>query len=248
MLHHTFEDFSGHGTILATFSVTKPVAGSPGSPMPYSILIAEDHALLRQGLRALFSSDPEFQVVGEADNGRDAVRLTGKLVPDLVIMDLSMPGINGVEAIEDIKRRYPDTKILVLTVHKTDEYIRHTLRAGADGYALKDASYEELLTGVRSVLRGRSYLSPDVSAAVVSGYLGGAQAGGPATRWDTLTHREREILKLIAEGHTSKGIANYLCVSIKTVEKHRANLMRKLDLHNTAELTVFAIDKGLLTR
>lgn len=216
--------------------------------MPYRILIAEDHALLRQGLRALFGTDQEFEVVGEADNGRDAVKLTGKLTPDLVLMDLNMPGTNGMEAISDIKKRYPATKIMALTVHKTEEYIRDTLRAGADGYVLKDSTYDELMLGVRSVLRGKTYLSPDVSAQVVSGYLDVARVASAPSKWDTLTHREREILKLIAEGNTSREIADYLCLSAKTAEKHRSNLMRKLDLHNTAALTTYAIERGLVVK
>ncbi len=216
--------------------------------MPYRILIAEDHALLRQGLRALFGTDKEFEVVGEADNGRDAVKLTGKLAPDLVLMDLNMPGTNGMEAISDIKKRYPATKIMALTVHKTEEYIRDTLRAGADGYVLKDSTYDELMLGVRSVLRGKTYLSPDVSAQVVSGYLDVARVVAAPSKWDTLTHREREILKLIAEGNTSREIADYLCLSAKTAEKHRSNLMRKLDLHNTAALTTYAIERGLVAK
>jgi two-component system response regulator NreC len=210
------------------------------------ILIAEDHALLREGLRALLSSDPDLEVVGEASDGRAAVKLTGALSPDLVLMDLSMPGTDGTEAIIEIKKRYPATRMLVLTVHKTEEYIRNTLQAGADGYLLKDATYTELLIGVRSVLSGKTYLSPDVSAQVVSGYLSGKPDGKTSSAWDTLTHREREVLKLIAEGRTNKYIADYICVSVKTVEKHRSNLMKKLDLHNAAGLTAFAIEKGLI--
>jgi len=216
--------------------------------MKNRILIAEDHVLLRQGLRALFASNPEFEVIGEADNGRDTVRLTGTLAPDLVLMDLSMPGTNGTEAIEDIKRRFPATKVLVLTVHKTEEYIRDALRAGADGYTLKDSTYDELMMAVRTVLCGKTYLSPDVSGKIVSGYLDGSGDANVATAWDTLTHREREILKLVAEGRTGRDIGEYLCVSVKTVEKHRSNLMKKLDLHNTAALTTFAIENSLASQ
>jgi DNA-binding NarL/FixJ family response regulator len=211
------------------------------------ILIAEDHALLREGLRALLSSDPDIEVVGEAADGREAIRLTGTLAPNLVLMDLSMPGTNGTEAITEIKKRYPSTRMLVLTVHKTEEYIRDTLQAGADGYVLKDATYTELMIAVKNVLSGKTYLSPDVSRHVVTGYLGG-RSQGPATAWESLTHRERGVLKLIAEGRTNKDIADYMCVSVKTVEKHRSNLMKKLDLHNAAALTGFAIEKGLIER
>lgn len=212
------------------------------------ILIAEDHALLREGLRALLSSDPDIEVVGEAADGREAIRLTGTLAPNLILMDLSMPGTNGTEAITEIKKRYPSTRMLVLTVHKTEEYIRNTLQAGADGYVLKDATYTELMLAVKNVLSGKTYLSPDVSRHVVTGYLGGGRSQAPVTAWESLTHRERGVLKLIAEGRTNKHIADYMCVSVKTVEKHRSNLMKKLDLHNAAALTAFAIEKGLIER
>ncbi|HUX63963.1 response regulator transcription factor [Sulfuricella sp.] len=210
------------------------------------ILIVEDHTLLRAGLRALLLQDPNIEIVGEADNGRDAVQAVGLLAPHLVLMDLSMPGMNGIEAIMDIKRRYPGTRVLVLTIHKTDEYIHESLRAGADGYILKDATHDELRIAVRSVLNGKTYLSPDISSKVISGYLGTGNTPVGVSPWDTLTHREREVLKLVAEGRPNKYIADYFCLSVKTVEKHRSNLMKKLDLHNAAMLTAYAIEKGLL--
>ncbi len=210
------------------------------------VLIVEDHTLLRAGLKALLAQDPEIEIVGEANNGRDAVQMIGALSPHLVLTDLSMPGMNGIEAIVDIKRRYPGVHVLVLTVHKTDEYIHESLRAGADGYILKDASHDELRIAIRSVLGGKTYLSPDISAKVINGYLGTDQAATPSSPWDTLTHREREVLKLVAEGHPNKFIADYFCLSVKTVEKHRSNLMKKLDLHNASTLTAYAIEKGLL--
>ena len=211
------------------------------------IFIVEDHTLLRAGLRALLSQDPDIEIVGEADNGRDAIRAIGALAPNLVLMDLSMPGMNGIEAIHDIKRRNPKTRVLVLTIHKTDEYIHESLRAGADGYILKDATHDELRVAIRSVLNGKVYLSPDISDKVIHGYLGTGKADNVGGTWDTLTHREREVLKLVAEGHPNKYIADYLCLSIKTVEKHRSNLMKKLDLHNASTLTSYAIEKGLVT-
>lgn len=211
------------------------------------ILIVEDHTLLRAGLRALLSQDEEIEIVGEADNGRDAVRSVGLLNPHLVLMDLSMPGMNGFEAILDIKRRYPDTRVLVLTIHKTEEYIHESLRAGANGYILKDATQDELRIAIRSVLRGKTYLSPDISAKVINGYLGTDKPASTTSAWDTLTHREREILKLVGEGNPNKFIADYLNLSVKTVEKHRSNLMKKLDLHNASMLTAYAIEKGLVT-
>ena len=211
------------------------------------VLIVEDHTLLRAGLKALLAQDREIEIVGEADNGRDAVRMIDMLLPDLVLTDLSMPGMNGIEAIVDIKRLYPDTRVLVLTIHKTDEYIHESLRAGADGYILKDASQDELRAAIRSVLSGKTYLSPDISAKVINGYLGTSNPSNLSSNWDTLTHREREVLKLVAEGHPNKYIADYFYLSIKTVEKHRSNLMKKLDLHNASSLTAYAIEKGLLS-
>ncbi|MFA6901558.1 MAG: response regulator transcription factor [Gallionellaceae bacterium] len=210
------------------------------------ILIVEDHTLLRAGLRALLLQEPDIEIVGEADNGRDAVNAIAALNPHLILMDLSMPGMNGIEAIRDIKRRYPEIRVLVLTIHKTDEYIHESLRAGADGYILKDATHDELRVAVRSVLNGKTYLSPDISGKVINGYLGVGNALNPSSIWDTLTHREREVLKLVAEGHPNKFIADYFCLSVKTVEKHRSNLMKKLDLHNASMLTAYAIEKGLV--
>ncbi len=212
------------------------------------IVIAEDHTILREGLRALISSNPDFDIVGEAEDGRDAIRCVETLVPDLILLDLSMPRMNGMEAIKEIKKQCPETKILVLTVHRTEEYILATLRAGANGYVLKDATHAELLMAIKSVLMGKRYLSPGVSEKVIEGYLEGRKTLRSSTPWDTLTQREREVLKLIAEGYKNKEIADYLYISVKTVEKHRANLMKKLDLHSTSSLTAFAMEKGLVNR
>ena len=212
------------------------------------IVIAEDHTILREGLRALLSREPNFEVVGEAEDGREAIRLVEQLTPDLILTDLSMPKMNGVEAIREIRKRAPETKILALTVHRTEEYILEVLQAGADGYILKDASSTELIMAIKSVLRGDRFLSPSVSHMVIEGYLEGRTTFETSSPWATLTKREREILKLIAEGHKNKEIADYLCISVKTVEKHRANLMRKLDLHSAAALTAYAMERGLVTR
>jgi len=211
-------------------------------------MIAEDHTILRQGLKALLSSNPDFKIVGEAEDGREAVRSAETLSPDLILMDLSMPKMTGTEAISEIKKRSKDTKIVVLTVHRGEEYVLSALEAGADGYVLKDANHDELTTAIRKVLDGKRYLSPDISGKVIEGYLAGKNAIRKKTSWDTLTPREREILKLIAEGYKSKEMAEFLFISSKTVQKHRSNLMEKLDLHNTAALTVFAIEKGLIDR
>ena len=215
---------------------------------PYRIVIAEDHTILREGLRSLLSFDSNLEVAGEAEDGREAVRRVDELSPDLILMDLSMPRMNGLDAIREIRGRNPGTKILVLTVHKTEEYVLETLRAGADGYVLKDASHPELVTAIMSVLQGKRYLSPGISERVIEGYLEGKKALKTASSWESLTKREREVLKLIAEGYRNREVADYLCISLKTVEKHRGNLMRKLDLHNTAEITALAMEKGLVQR
>lgn len=214
----------------------------------YRIVIAEDHTILREGLKLLLSSSPEFEVVGEAEDGREAIRCVEKLKPDLILTDLSMPRMNGMEAIREIKKRSPETKILVLTVHKTEEYILASVRAGADGYLLKDSTHAELLMAVKYVLSGKRYISPGISDKVLEGYLEGKKTLKKRTSWETLTKREREILKLIAEGYRNKEIAEELCISVKTVEKHRSNLMEKLGLHNVQALTALAIEKGLVSR
>lgn len=212
------------------------------------IVLAEDHTILREGLRALLSADPGFEIIGEAQNGREAVRCVERLEPDLLLMDLSMPRMSGMDAIREIKNRYPDIKIIALTVHKTEEYLLTTLKAGADGYVLKDATHEELVMAIKNVMSGKSYLSPGVSEKVIEGYLEGRESNRSLSPWETLSQREREVLKLIAEGFKNKEIAEDLCISLKTVEKHRANLMKKLDLHNAAALTVYAVQKGLVNR
>jgi len=212
------------------------------------IVIADDHTILREGLRSLLSSNPSFEIVGEAEDGREAIKCVEKFKPDLILTDLSMPRMNGMEAIKEIKRESPTTKVLVLTVHRAEEYILATFRAGADGYLLKDSTHAELVMAVKKVLSGKHYISPEISEKVIEGYLDGRRTLKTKSSWETLTQREREILKLIAEGYKSKGIADDLCISVKTVEKHRANLMEKLDLHSIQALTAFAIERGLVTQ
>jgi two-component system response regulator NreC len=212
------------------------------------IVLADDHTILRAGLRALLTADPDFEVIGEAQDGREAVRCIEKLEPDLLLIDLSMPRMSGMEAIREIKKRYPATRIIALTVHKTEEYLLTTLQAGADGYVLKDATHDELVMAIKNVMGGKSYLSPGVSEKIIEGYLEGRERTRSSSAWETLSQREREVLKLIAEGYKNKEIAEDLCISLKTVEKHRANLMKKLDLHNAAALTVYAMERGLVNR
>lgn len=210
------------------------------------ILIVEDHTIIREGLKALLSAAPDIQVVGEAKDGLEAIKMVNSLSPDLVLMDLSMPRMNGLEAIKDISRGNPDTKVLVLTVHKSDEYILATFQAGAHGYVLKDASHAELMLALQTLFDGKRYVSPDISDLVIQGFVGNKMGLKSESSWDTLTNREREILKLVAEGNKNKDIADLLCISVKTVERHRANLMKKLGLHNVSALTALAIEKGLV--
>ncbi len=211
------------------------------------IIIADDNAILVEGLKALLSSDPELDLVGEAGDGQEAIRAVEKFKAALVLMDLSMPRMDGMDAIKEIKKRSPWTKILVLTVHKSDEYLLATLQAGADGYVLKDATFVELRSAIQNVLNGKSFISPGVSGRVIEGYLKNQINLKPSTGWEKLTPREKGILKLIAEGYRNKEIADFLCISVKTAEKHRANLMRKLDLHTVPALTALALQKGLVT-
>jgi DNA-binding NarL/FixJ family response regulator len=212
------------------------------------VLIVEDHTLIREGLRSLLSSHPDLEVIGEAGDGREAIRQAEKLSPALILMDLSMPRMGGVEAIREIKKSRPKIKILALTVNDSEEHVLAALKAGADGYILKDSTRGELVQAIQNVLAGKRVLSPGISEKVIEGYLAREKAGSLQTPWDTLTNREREVLKLIGEGYTSKKIADYLCISLNTVEKHRSNLMEKLNLHTISSLTSYALEKGLVVK
>jgi len=214
----------------------------------HTIVIADDHTLFRKGLRALLSIHEDLHILGEAENGQEALRAVAKHKPDLLLMDLSMPKMGGLEAIKEVKRQDPGTKILVLTIHGTEEFVLEALNAGASGYILKDATHDELVLAIRSVLREKRYLSPDISAKVIEGYIDGRKAVKSGSTWDSLTLREREVLKLIAEGRKNKEIAEILVISAKTVAKHRANLMNKLDLHSASALTAYAMERGLLSK
>jgi DNA-binding NarL/FixJ family response regulator len=212
------------------------------------IVIAEDHTLLREGIMALLNTQKDLVVVAEAVDGLEAVRCVERHQPDLVLLDLAMPRMNGIAAIKDIKRRFPKTKILAVTIQTSDEYILAAFKAGADGYCLKQATREEFITAIRKVLDGMMFISPEISEKVLDGYLEGRKTLKTKTRWDSLTQREKEILKLIGEGYKNQEIADYLCISPKTVDKHRSNLMRKLERHNIAELTAYAIEKELVVK
>jgi DNA-binding NarL/FixJ family response regulator len=212
------------------------------------IVIAEDHVILRQGLKSLMDAHEDLEVVCEAGDGLEAIRAVEQEEPDLLLLDLNMPRMDGVSAIRDIKKRFPETKIIVLTMHQNEEYILEAFQCGADGYCLKASSHDELMIAIRHVLSGQSYVSPEISGKVLEGYLEGQKTLKEKTSWDTLTPREREVLKLVGEGYQNKKIADYLCISVKTVEKHRANIMQKLDLHTASALTAYAIEKGLVAK
>ena len=212
-----------------------------------TIVSAEDHTILRHGLRALLSEQEDLKVVGEAGDGIEAIRVVEKCAPDLLLLDLSMPRMNGISAIKEIKSRNPGTRILVLTVHKSEEYILEVFASGAEGYCLKDATQEELMSAIGQVLAGKKYVAPGIMDRVLTGYLDGRKTLAEKTPWDRLTQREKEVLKLIGEGNKNKDIAEILCISVKTVEKHRANIMDTLGLHNAAQLTAYAIEKGLVS-
>ncbi len=212
------------------------------------IVLAEDSTILREALRSLLASNPELEIVGEAGDGLEAIECVKREKPDLVLIDLSMPRMNGISAILEIKRQFPQTKILVLTAHSEEEYVFETLKAGAHGYVLKDSTQTELLTAIESVLRGNRFLSPGISSKVIEGYLKRGKTLRSGSPLELLTTRERQIIKLVSEGYTNKRIADYLSISPNTVDKHRANLMKKLNLHNVSEMTSFAIKWGVTER
>ena len=213
----------------------------------YKVVLAEDHVVLRQGLRSLLEKNDEFGVVAEASDGFEAIRCVQQTMPDILIIDLTMPRLTGMDAIRDIKKIHPGIKIIVLTVHTAEEYVFASLKSGADGYVLKAADFSELVMAIHCVLQGKTYISPDISDTVVMGYLKGGTEKIPTTGKESLTPREREVLKLVAEGYKNREIGEMLCVSIKTVEKHRENIKRKLDLSSTSAMIAYAIEHGLVS-
>lgn len=210
------------------------------------VLIVDDHALVREGLKALLSLAPDVEVVGEAENGKEALRKVRALRPDVVLMDIAMPGMGGIEATRRVCREFPETKVLALTQYDSFDYVIPMIEAGAKGFVTKASSSSELARAVRTVYQGSSYLSPAAAAALVEERQR-RSAEGVGDPYDSLTEREREILKLLAEGHTTREIARMLFLSPKTVEWHRGNLMHKLKLRNRAELVRYAIRKGIVT-
>ena len=210
------------------------------------ILIADDHKIVRQGIRKLLEAEPDLQIVGEACDGREAIKKTQQLKPDLVLMDIAMSNLNGLEATRQIKKMLPKTKILILTMHKNEEYVLQSLQAGASGYLLKESAVEDLVSAIHSVYKLDSFLSPAISKTVIEAYLSKKTTAKHSSAFEILTDREREVLQLIAEGYTNQKIANTLFISVKTVEAHRSNIMRKLGIHDITELVKYAIKKGIV--
>ncbi len=208
------------------------------------ILVVDDHAIMRDGIRALLGLDNDIEIVGEASEGKEAIEKTQEIAPDVIVMDIAMPGMDGLEATRRITKKNPKVKVLVLTQHDNKEYIISAIKAGAAGYVPKRALGSDLVSAIRSVQRGDSFLYPSAAAALIENYRQQTEEVEP---FDRLTAREREILKLIAEGHTSRKIAEILFISLKTVVGHRTKLMKKLDLHNRTELIKYAMRKGLVS-
>ena len=210
------------------------------------VLIVDDHALIREGITLLLKAHPDIEVVGEAENGSQALEKVRQLQPEIVLMDLTMPQMGGIEACKLIKEKHPEVQILALTVHEMPEYFFRILSAGASGYVLKGASSEELLAGIRAVHRGGVYLYPGVAKKLLEDYLQRVKSGEVTTSYDGLTERERQVLKLIGDGKTNQEIADLLYLSPNTVQTHCSRIMDKLKLHNRAELIRYAVRKGLI--
>ena len=210
------------------------------------VLLADDHHLVRQALRALLEKADGIEVVGEAEDGRQAAKLARRLNPDVAVLDVAMPILNGIQAAERIRRLRLPTRVVVLSMHKDEALVRRALRSGAHGYLLKSAVSEELLLAIRAAVRDEIYLSPAISRTVVEDLLTAGAIAEPVDAFNQLTQREREVLQLIAEGHTNSEIAKLLAISVKTVEKHRANLMSKLDVHDVAGLVRIAVKHKLI--
>jgi two-component system, NarL family, response regulator NreC len=211
------------------------------------VLLADDHKMIRAGLRLVLEQQPEISVAGEADDGRQAVSLAQELKPDVVVMDIGMPNLNGIEASLHIKQALPDTAIVMLSMHSDEGYILRALRAGAAGYILKDSAEADLVSAVRAVAEGKSFFSPKVSRILLEDYMRKLRKTGAEDSYDLLSAREREILQLVAEGQSSKEIANLLNLSVYTVETHRGNIMQKLNLRGIPELILYAVRKGIVS-
>jgi two-component system, NarL family, response regulator NreC len=212
----------------------------------FRVLIADDHGIVRQGLRALLEKSPDVSVVGEASDGREAVRLAGELRPNIVVMDIAMPMLNGVDATSQILSRDPEIKVIILSMHSDESYILRALSAGAKGYLLKDSAEGDILPAVQTVAKGRPYFSPVIASTLLDEYLQTMKKNKVRDSYDLLTEREKEVLQLLAEGKSNKEVASVLNLSPYTVDSHRTSLMQKLNLHNTAEIVLYAVRKNII--
>jgi DNA-binding NarL/FixJ family response regulator len=213
---------------------------------PLRILLGDDHTLVRQGIRKIIEEHKPWTVIGEAQDGRELVRKAIEEEPDLILVDVAMPLLNGIEATRQILRKLPAAKVLVLSMHADEAYIIQALQAGARGYLLKDSADAELVRAVTAVSEGKSFFSPNVAAIMLDDYVRHLAEKGITDRYEALSEREREVFQLVAEGHSNKEVANLLCVSPATVETHRAHILQKLDLHSTAELVLYAVRRGVI--
>jgi DNA-binding NarL/FixJ family response regulator len=214
---------------------------------PIRVLLADDHTLIRAGLRMVVVSQPDFTVVGEANDGREAVELAEQLKPDVVVMDIGMPSLNGIEACRQIHDSLLGTQVIMLSMHSDEGYVLRALKAGAKGYMLKDSAEADLASAIRAVTAGKSFFSPAVSKILLEDYMRKLKRTGAEDSFDLLSPREREVLQLVAEGKSSKEVANLLSLSVYTVETHRAKMMQKLNLHNIPELILYAVRKGVIS-
>ena len=210
------------------------------------ILLADDHTLVRQGLRRILEEQPDWQVVAETGNGLDAVRLAADLQPDVVVLDIGMPQLNGLEAARQITRRVPSARVLILSMHADEVHITKAVEAGASGYLVKDSADSELVKAVTVTCQGKSYFSPVAAAILLDEYRRSLARRGVTDRFDTLSDREREVFQLVAEGHSNKSIAGILGVSPATIETHRSHVLEKLDLHSVAEVVLYAVRRGIV--
>lgn len=214
---------------------------------PIRILLADDHGVVRKGLRFLLSQDPEIEIAGEAEDGREAVRLAAELQPNIVIMDIAMPLLNGLDAAQQITKANPRSSVIMLSMYSDEEFLIRALSAGAKGYLLKDSAEADVLRAVHAVAQGRTYFTPSIAHTLLEDYMRRLQQEGVQDRYDLLTDREREVLQLLAEGRSNKDVASLLNLSIHTVDTHRTNFMQKLGLHNTAEIVIYAMRKKIIT-
>ncbi len=214
---------------------------------PIRILLADDHVVMRGGLRLLLEREADFEVVGEAADGRETVELARKLEPDVIVMDVAMPNLNGIEATRQVVSAHPEIAIVVLSMHSDESYVLRALKAGARGYLLKDSAEGDLIRAIRAVQERKAYFSPAISKLLVEDYMRQMQQRNVEDSYDLLTNREREVLQLLAEGKSNKEVAQMLNLSLYTVETHRGNLLQKLNLHSVPELILYAVRKGIVS-